>query len=534
VLRRLSVFDGGATPESADEVLGEDVIDVIASLVDKSLVMATGDSEVRYRLLETVRAYAAERLEESGALGVARDAHARHFLGLAELADPQLRGHEQMHWATRLNLERDNFNAALRHVVTVEDAESALRCFQALAWFWLVRNHEGDATQWATEIDDMLDRSGFQVPEHLVEAHQLCSGMRRISDLVRERPGEVDAIAEALLDTVPPSALRARHPLLAMARPVAGVLASRTTTMGSVREELAVLAEHPDPWVRAAQYAYSGLEELHNACPAAAEELFGAAYRAYKAQGDRLGLTFTLVMLTEFALARGRFEDAVALAEEAYGYASEGLSDDSGSMMLVKVGQSRALAGEEEAGRRVMEQATAAAERLGEYGEAAGGCSELAAFALRRGDRAEARRHLMRAVELLDSDVEHGRAGLAASSILARRAYLAGLDGEFETARDLLREAVGLVRSGPLLSFMAGLDEIVRGLAALAGMQGEHLRAAELLGSAFAVVGMDNMASYSDATTRSAALAALGEPAFTAAYERGRRLQKSELLALEP
>ena len=66
VLRRLSVFNGGATPDSAEEVLGEDVIDVIASLVDKSLVMATGNAEVRYRLLETVRAYAAERLAEAG------------------------------------------------------------------------------------------------------------------------------------------------------------------------------------------------------------------------------------------------------------------------------------------------------------------------------------------------------------------------------------------------------------------------------------------------------------------------------------
>ena len=103
MLRRLSVFNGGATPASAEQVLGEDVIDVIASLVDKSLVMAEGDTEVRYRLLETVRAYAAERLAEAGEEKRVRDAHAAYFLDLAERAEPELRRHDQLVWAGRLD-----------------------------------------------------------------------------------------------------------------------------------------------------------------------------------------------------------------------------------------------------------------------------------------------------------------------------------------------------------------------------------------------------------------------------------------------
>lgn len=538
-LARLSVFAGGATPEAAAHVcadVSDEVIDVIATLVDKSLVIAQEDEagKVRYLLLETMRAYAAERLEESRALTAARDAHARHFLALAELADPHLRGREQMRWTVRLNLERENFSAALRHVVAAEDAESALHFFQALMWYWIMRGRESDAAQWAEEICALLDRIDYRVPDELAEAYQLCTTARRLNAAIQERAEDVDAIANVLLESVPRSSVRARHPLLAMARPIAGVLASRGGESITAREELAELSEHPDPWVRAVRYAFSALLELHGARPDEAEELLERAYHAYDALGDRLGLTFTLVMLTEFSLARGKFEEAARRAQEAYRYASEGLSDDSNAMMLIKVGLSRALAGEVEPGRRLMEQATAAAERLGEYSEAAAGHSELAALALRQGDRAEARRRLMQATELIETRVQHGRAGLAYGAIEARRAYLASLDGEYETARELLRHAADLARSGPMLSFLAGLDEILRGVAALAGLQGDHTRAAELLGSAFAVVGMDNKASYSDAPTRAAALAALGEEAFTAAYERGRSLKKSELLALEP
>ena len=538
-LARLSVFAGGATPEAAAQVCAEvsdEVIDVIASLVDKSLVNAQEDEagEVRYRLLETVRAYAAERLEESGLHPAVRDAHARHFLALAELADPYLRSREQVFWTTRLNLERDNLSAALRHVVAGADGTSALRFFRALTWFWMMRNHESDAAQWAGEIGELLDRIEYEVPEELAEAYQILSAARRITALVQEQPEATDVIAQALLDLVPPEALRAKHPLLAMARPMAAILASRNADPVIAREDLATLAEHPDPWVRAVRYAFAGLLELNNARPDEAEEQLNRAHQAYTALGERLGLTFTLILLTEFSLARGRFTEAVRRAEAAYGFASEGLGDDNGAILLVKAGQARALSGEVDAGRRLMEQAVAAAERQGEYSEAAAGHSELAALALRLGDAAEARRRLMAATELMETRVEHGRAGLAMATLLARRAYLAGMDGEFESARGLLRQAVEQVRTGPMLSFIAGLDEIVRGLAALAGMQGDHTRAAELLGSAYTVVGMDNLSSYSDAATRSAALAALGEQAFAVAYERGRSLQKSEVLALEP
>ena len=307
--------------------------------------------------------------------------------------------------------------------------------------------------------------------------------------------------------------------------------------LSGAADELEELAEHPDPWVRAIRHAFAGLLLLHQARPDQAEAALRAGYAAHKAIGDRLGLMGTLVVLSQFSIARGRYDEALQRTEEAYGYASEGISGDSGSFMLVQLGHARALAGEPEAGRRQIEVAAASAERLGEYGEAAAGYAELAELALREGDRAEARRRLAQATALLEAraqDSEQERMGFAYSTVATRSGYLAALDGEFEAARQFMREAVEAVRSGPFLSFMSGLDEVVRGLAALASLEGDHLRAAELLGSAFAVTGMENAASYSDARTRATALAALGEEAFNAAYERGRRLGKPELLALGP
>lgn len=563
VLARLAVFAGGATPDAAihvcshaaspasptssapdagsavassvASVASDEVIDIIASLVDKSLVVAQEDEvgEVRYRLLETVRAYSADRLEESGERTGVRAAHAEHFVTLAERAEPELRAAEQIHWITRLSLERDNFNAALRHCVATGDFGLALRLYQGLLWFWMMRNHGKEAAQWAEEVSELIVQSGVEVPAELGEAYLLCVGVRKAMTAMREHVGNIEAISNALISAVPEDAYTARHPLLALIRPVAGVLISRGGDGASARRELDALADHPEPWVRAARYSFTALLELHYAEAAVAEDLLLTGYAKFRELGERQGLLFTLVVLTEFALAKGEFRVAVSRAEEAYGYATDGLNPDSGSMLLIKLGQTRACAGEIEYGRRLMEQGTRTAEHCGETGDAAVGHAELAALAFKMDDTAEARRQLALATSLIAAFPDRPDMALASSVTLARRGYLAALEGEFDVARDCYTQAVDVVRFGPFLSFMSGLDEVLRGLAAVAGLQGDHVRAAELLGSARAVVGMDNEASYVGPRTKSAAIAALGEEAFEDAFDRGRRTRTAEVLALE-
>jgi predicted ATPase/DNA-binding SARP family transcriptional activator len=178
ILRRLSVFSGGATPESADQVCWlegparQDVVGIIASLLDKSLVAADGDRQVRYRLLETVRVYAADRLAESGEAAQAAAAHTRYFLRLAELAEPKLRSREQLEWLPRLSAEHDNFTAALRHVIEARDFSSAARFVRALSWYWITHDHDAEAREWAAAAVSLAPED---IPAGLTDAYAVAA-----------------------------------------------------------------------------------------------------------------------------------------------------------------------------------------------------------------------------------------------------------------------------------------------------------------------------------------------------------------------
>src|SRR5436189_137448 len=138
---RLSVFAGGWTLGAAEAVCsadGENVLPVLGSLADKSLVVDTGGYERRFTMLQIVHEYAVERLE---ARGEDEDLHRRHavyFAGVAEEGEPELNGPSQDIWAARLDAERDNFRAALAFTLGSGDGLTALRLAGALRRLWLL------------------------------------------------------------------------------------------------------------------------------------------------------------------------------------------------------------------------------------------------------------------------------------------------------------------------------------------------------------------------------------------------------------
>ncbi|MGH2673055.1 MAG: ATP-binding protein [Actinomycetota bacterium] len=133
---RLSVFSGGCTLGSAEEVVDAD-LDTLQSLVEKSLVRRTGD---RFWMLETIREYATERLEASGEADECRRFHAEHFVSLAEEAEPYLR-EESKEWLDRLEGEHDNLRAALEVLESSGASELVLRLAGAASMFWSMRFH---------------------------------------------------------------------------------------------------------------------------------------------------------------------------------------------------------------------------------------------------------------------------------------------------------------------------------------------------------------------------------------------------------
>ncbi|MET9484694.1 BTAD domain-containing putative transcriptional regulator [Streptomyces sp. NPDC006638] len=181
VLRRLSVFAGGcglaaveevcAGTTPGDPVRSPDVPALLGSLVDKSLVVAapSPDGDMRYRLLETVAEYAAERLDQAGegvgdqrgdqagrhAGGHAGDRaaterrHLVHYRELARTTDPLLRGSGQLAAIALLQLEHENFRTALRRAVAARDEHEVLCMVLSLAWFWSMRDMRGEGRQWA-------------------------------------------------------------------------------------------------------------------------------------------------------------------------------------------------------------------------------------------------------------------------------------------------------------------------------------------------------------------------------------------------
>jgi len=166
---RLAVFAGGWTLEAAEDVCatdggaGREILDLLGALVDKSLARMHGaDSGARYGFLETVRAYAQERLEESGEGARAAGRHAAYYLALAERAEQALWGPDQASWFRRLDAEQDNLRAALTWALAQDEVALALRIAGALWRFWI---YHGDYAGWRRVIEAALARAvGAAVP----------------------------------------------------------------------------------------------------------------------------------------------------------------------------------------------------------------------------------------------------------------------------------------------------------------------------------------------------------------------------------
>lgn len=163
LFRRVCVFVGGCTLEAVEAVCNEscgiDVLDGLASLVDKSLLRRSGGvgGEPRFLVLETIREYGHECLEELSELESARQSHAESFLSLAEEADRSLKGGGEALWLDRLELEHDNLRAALGWAVERQEAELGLRLGGALGRFWVVHGHLQEGRQRLESVLALTD-----------------------------------------------------------------------------------------------------------------------------------------------------------------------------------------------------------------------------------------------------------------------------------------------------------------------------------------------------------------------------------------
>jgi predicted ATPase len=167
LLLRLAVFAGGCTLEALEAVCtdacGVDPLAGVAALIDNNLAYARDvsvehDDEARFYLLESVRAYALEKLEAKGEAQEVRGRHAAFFLALAEEARDHLASEQQATWLNRLELEHDNVRAALAWTAEQQQTDLHARLATALIHFWWIHGHYGEGRRWLSHVLSRLDQ----------------------------------------------------------------------------------------------------------------------------------------------------------------------------------------------------------------------------------------------------------------------------------------------------------------------------------------------------------------------------------------
>lgn len=161
VFRKLAIFRGGWTIEDSEAALGADSTDVIADLVDRSLVEHLYGRRLEYRLLEPIREYADEHLKASPDFETVSDRHAAVYLVLARRADQQLRSHNQMDWLLLLEEEHDNLRKAIARSLDSGETGHALQLVASLGLFWFMGGHWHESWEWLTRA---LDAAGEGYP----------------------------------------------------------------------------------------------------------------------------------------------------------------------------------------------------------------------------------------------------------------------------------------------------------------------------------------------------------------------------------
>jgi predicted ATPase/DNA-binding XRE family transcriptional regulator len=326
LFRKLAVFAGGCTLAAAGAVCGPaagtrgggtggvawaPVLEEMSALVEASLVEAAemASSEVRFRQLDTIRAFAAEQLEASGEAAAVRRRHAAYYLSVAEQASAALAGPDQMTWLARLEAEHDNLRAALGWAREQADATLGLRLAGALWPFWQRHSHFSEGRHWLGHFLG-LDRAS-QAPA-AVRAAAL-TGAAWLAHDQDDFEG-----ADALFE----EGLNLDHALEQTAR-VSGVLAHRAIMARGqgLYEEAAALADKSLAVARDAAdeaaigYALFrlGVITRERGDFARARHAYAECLSRYRTLGDRAGEAFALLGLGDIARDEGDWETVQVL-----------------------------------------------------------------------------------------------------------------------------------------------------------------------------------------------------------------------------
>jgi predicted ATPase/DNA-binding SARP family transcriptional activator len=558
LLRRLSIFAGGGTLEAIEQVCAgsavaaeavaaeavaavaaetgptaagsavtgsavaaEDVFDLLAALVDKSLLIVRHSQDgPRYRMLEIIRAYGVERLAEAGETKEVRRRHAAYFLWLAEAGQHALLGGGQLEWLRRLAAEQDNLHAAVRGAVAARDAETAAGLIGASGMYWWLRGLKVEGGDLAIDILGLIDRltdaerteifRDDASRDRLAMAYAI-GGMLTFDS---ERSGLAVGwllTATTVLDQI----VGEGNPLLQLAAPLGRLVGGDGLGFPRVFDQA---VDYPHPWVSAVARLLRGQVELNVGAVEAAEADFRAAEEVLAEVGERWGMGVSLSSLATLAGWRGEYATAITYDERTLALVAELGSAEDEIQARLNYARDLWLAGgtERERSRAELARALRDADELGWPEVTANAAYTAGHLARLEGDLDAALAHLTRGAEIA---ARPGLPGQLAALIGGALGYLAAETGDLTTARarhDRALRAALATGDGPVVA------QVLAGLADLALREGDPMRAATLLGASEGVRGTRDRSVSDEFRLAETVRGALTSAEWDAAFQRGR------------
>ncbi len=335
---RVSVFAGGCTLEAAEAVcdpgedLAEEVLDLLGSLMDKSLLNReeTEDGEGRFWMLETVKEYALEQLEAAGEEERIRRAHTAYYLTLVEEARPETKGPRQTEWFDRLESEHDNLRAALSWSLEGGDAEMALRLVANLWWFWYKRGHLSEGRRW---LEEVLEKGASPAPARAEALNGAGVLARNQSDYDQARAW----LEESLVLRRELGDKTGTSMVLVDLGTVAGDRGDPAQAAAFFEKSLRLKRELGDMWGTALVLGNLGVATHHRGDLADAAALLEESLKLFRVLGDKASIAWTFGILGEVAEDKGQYEKAADSYQESltlYRNAGdkEGIADLTGSL----------------------------------------------------------------------------------------------------------------------------------------------------------------------------------------------------------
>ncbi len=537
VFDRLAVFGSAFDLDAAEEVVSGDgveagdVVEALTDLVNKSLVLAerpAGTDRTRYRLLETMRHYARERLAESGQATAVRSRHLARAVTIARQAEAALDGPEQATVLDRLEAEHDDLRVALAWGTSGGDPKPALVLATALGRFWEVRGHLSEGRAWLEAA--LTAGGGGESP-----------GLRAVAlnwtAVLAQHQGDYNAARGLYEHSL---ALRRRlDDRLGTSAALVGLgnlaaLQGRLAAAADLFEEsLAIGRDLDEPQVVAASLTNLGWVAHGRGDLASARAMYTEALDVRRRLGDGHGTAMVMANLGDLALQQGDLDTSHALHTEGLELRRR-LGDRSGvADSLAALGRVALARGDRVTAAALHGQGLAERRRVGDRPGMPASLSALAELARLDGDPDTAGALLTEALAVAtELDDRH-----CMTLALLHLAHLARDQGDPAGADALYRQAMPTAEDGGDVTPTASTATWLEGVGAIAAAEGRPERAARLLGAADALrqaigtpLPAHEAADRND--TIAGCSAALGEDTFRAAFSAGAALSLADAVRL--